>query len=612
MSEPAVSVEAPEPVRVFEAGGQERAAASAPETAATAGPSELQVLVDRLAGDRPPVHQVWVAPLPAVEPLDAVLTGPPWWHGGERAEGLRAVVGRLDLPAEQRTEPFELDLSGSGGHLAVVGSPRTGKSTVLRTLAASLIWRHTPAQVQLYAIDLGGGLLSALAGAPHVGGIAGKLDREAVTRVVRQLRTEVEDREQAFREAGHESMSDARGAGAFPDLFLLIDGWEAFKREFEGLDRELEELAATGLSFGVHVVVAANRWAEIRPALLDNLGTRLELRLHDAIDSLVSRQAASSLPAEVPGRGLTTDALHFQIALPRVDGVAEDEGTAAALGALVADAAEHWSGAPAPPIRLLPRVLDPQRLPPPSPREGVPFGVEERGLDPVWARFEGPDPHFLVFGDSQSGKSSLLRGLGRGLVAAYPPEELQLVVVDVRRSLIDLAHDPHVMTYAASPPAAQEAAERLRAIAGERMAPADASPLAGPTWEGPRYVVLFDDYDLVTGPTGGPLQPLLDVLAVGGDVGLHVVLARRVGGSARGAYEAVFSRLRELGSPGMLLSGDPGEGPLLGGTKAAPQPAGRGLFVRRGERPVLVQTAFSPPTPVPGSAVSSSWTSGES
>jgi hypothetical protein len=84
------------------------------------------------------------------------------------------------------------------------------------------------------------------------------------------------------------------------------------------------------------------------------------------------------------------------------------------------------------------------------------------------------------------------------------------------------------------------------------------------------------------------------VLAVGGDVGLHVVLARRVGGSARGAYEAVFGRLRELGSPGVLLSGDPGEGPLLGGAKAQPQPAGRGLLVRRGERPVLIQTAFSP------------------
>jgi DNA segregation ATPase FtsK/SpoIIIE, S-DNA-T family len=306
----------------------------------------------------------------------------------------------------------------------------------------------------------------------------------------------------------------------------------------------------------------------------------------------------------VPGRGLTMDPLHFQAALPRVDGVARDEGTAAALGELVGEAAERWTEAPAPPIRLLPRELDPRQLPPPSAREGVPFGVEERGLDPVWIRLGGADPHFLVFGDSQSGKSSLLRGLGRGLIAAHSPEDLQLVVVDVRRSLIDLAHDPHVLAYAASPPAAQAAAERLRSIVGERMAPADASPLAGPSWEGPHYIVLFDDYDLVTGPTGGPLQPLLDVLAVGGDVGLHVVLARRVGGSARGAYEAVFGRLRELGSPGVLLSGDPGEGPLLGGTKAHPQPPGRGLYVRRGERPVLVQTAFSPPTPVPGASVS--------
>ena len=600
-----VPVAAPAAVRAFDAGERGPDGAAAPELSASpGGPSELQVLVEQLTGDQPPVHQVWVAPLPEAESLDAVLSDEPWWRGGERSEGLRARVGRLDRPSEQRTEPFELDLAGAGGHAAVVGSPRTGKSTLLRTLAAALIWRHTPAQAQIYAIDLGGGLLNALTGAPHVGGVAGKLDKEAVTRVVRQLRTEVEDREQAFREAGHESMTAARNAGSFADLFLFVDGWEAFKREFEGLDREVEELAATGLSFGVHVVVAANRWAEIRPALLDNLGTRLELRLHDAIDSLVSRQAASALPADLPGRGLTMDGLHFQAALPRVDGIAQDEGTAAALGELVAEAAERWSGPAAPPIRLLPRELGPRQLPPPSAREGVAIGVEERGLDPVWARFAGPDPHFLVFGDSQSGKSSLLRGLGRGLIAAHSPEDLQLVVVDVRRSLIDLAHDEHVMAYAASPPAAQQAAERLRTIAGERMAPADASPLAGPSWQGPRYVVLFDDYDLVAGPTGGPLAPLLDVLAVGGDIGLHVVLARRVGGSARGAYEAVFGRLRELGSPGVLLSGDRAEGPLLGGTKAEAQPAGRGLLVRRGERPVLIQTAFSPPTPGPGAATS--------
>ena len=248
-----IQVEPTAPVRVFDPGEGVPVVAAAAD-APVGGPSELQVLVDRLTGDQEPVHQVWVAPLPEAEPLESVLSDPPWWRARERAEGLRAVLGRLDRPSEQRTEPFDVDLAGAGGHLAVVGSPRTGKSTMLRTLATALMWRHTPAQVQIYGIDLGGGLLNVLDGAPHVGGIAGKLDREAVTRIVRQLRTEVEDREQTFRGAGHESMTQARSAGAVPDVLLLIDGWEAFKREFEGLDREVEELAATGLSFGVHVV----------------------------------------------------------------------------------------------------------------------------------------------------------------------------------------------------------------------------------------------------------------------------------------------------------------------------------------------------------------------
>jgi S-DNA-T family DNA segregation ATPase FtsK/SpoIIIE len=59
----------------------------------------------------------------------------------------------------------------------------------------------------------------------------------------------------------------------------------------------------------------------------------------------------------------------------------------------------------------------------------------------------------------------------------------------------------------------------------------------------------------------------------------------------------VFGRVRELGSPGLILSGEPAEGALIGGVKAAPQPPGRGLLVRRGERPQLVQTAHFTPVP---------------
>jgi DNA segregation ATPase FtsK/SpoIIIE, S-DNA-T family len=105
--------------------------------------------------------------------------------------------------------------------------------------------------------------------------------------------------------------------------------------------------------------------------------------------------------------------------------------------------------------------------------------------------------------------------------------------------------------------------------------------------------VVVDDYDLVGSPSGNPLLPLVDLLAQGRDLGLHVVLARRVGGMARGGFEPLLGRLRELRQPGLIMSGDPSEGALVGTCRATPQPAGRGLFVRRKQRPVLVQTVMT-------------------
>jgi DNA segregation ATPase FtsK/SpoIIIE, S-DNA-T family len=564
-------------------------------------PTDLELIVERLArgrGDGPPVHQVWLPPLEPERALGDVGPGEPWWSGDGVHGGLELPVGLLDLPTQQRIEPHVLDLSGTGGHVAVVGAPRTGKSTVVRTIMASAIRRYTPDQVRFYAVDLGGGGLAALEGAPHVGGVTGKLDREAVERVVHQLLGEIEDREAALARLRVESMAQIRAlraAGEFDgdegelaDVFLVIDGWAAFKSEFPELDRDVERIAAAGLSYGVHVMVTANRWADMRSALLDNLGTRLELRLNDPIDSDVSRAAAASVPAGIPGRGIDADGTHFQAALPRFDGRSTTEGLSEAVRELAAESAARWHGLAAEPIRLLPRQLDPSELPPPRP-DAIPVGLEERRLEPVELDPVGGDPHLLVFGDAETGKSSLLRLLASGIAATSDPEEAQLVLVDVRRSLADLAGLPHVRNHVTSPQALAAVLEELRGVLEPRVPGAGAQLAAG----GPRVYVLFDDYDLSSGPASSPLAPLHDLLPLGREAGLHVVLARRVAGSARGAYERGFQLVRELGSPGLIMSGDASEGPLVGGEKARTLPPGRGLFVRRGRSPMVVQIAFA-------------------
>jgi S-DNA-T family DNA segregation ATPase FtsK/SpoIIIE len=112
-------------------------------------------------------------------------------------------------------------------------------------------------------------------------------------------------------------------------------------------------------------------------------------------------------------------------------------------------------------------------------------------------------------------------------------------------------------------------------------------------WIGPELYLLVDDYDLLVGPTGSPLAPLLDVLPQSRDVGLHVILARASGGAGRALYEPVLQRMRELSTPGIVLSGSPEEGPLIGNVAPIRLVPGRGRLHHRRHGTRLVQTALS-------------------
>ena len=111
-------------------------------------------------------------------------------------------------------------------------------------------------------------------------------------------------------------------------------------------------------------------------------------------------------------------------------------------------------------------------------------------------------------------------------------------------------------------------------------------------WHGPELFLLVDDYDLVATAGNNPLAALIELLPQARDIGLHLVVARRVGGAARALYEPVLQRLRELDSPGLLMSGNREEGQLIGTLKPSPQPPGRGHLVRRRDGTQLIQTAW--------------------
>ncbi|ALG13857.1 type VII secretion protein EccCa [Kibdelosporangium phytohabitans] len=597
-----------EPVRPAEQPKEQKPEGGAEE-------SELDVIVKRLIGQGAPAHEVWLPPLETPNSLDTLLSPlqPTDDRGmtvpGHFANGrLQVPLGIIDKPFEQRRDLLTADFSGAMGHAAIVGGPQSGKSMLLRTLIMSMALTHTPQEAQFYCLDLGGGTLASLRGLPHVGGVASRLDPDLARRMVAEITSLITEREQQFRDHNIDSMIDFRNRkrqgqiadDPFGDVFLIVDGWLNFRQEFESLEAQVVNLVAQGLSYGVHVIVAASRWAEIRPAVKDLMGTRFELRLGDPTESDIDRRVAVNVPAGRPGRGLTRDKLHFLVGLPRIDGSSSAED----VGAGVQDAAnrirQSWRGQPAPAIRLLPDLMpydDLIKLDKHRNTRLIPIGVNEDELAPVYVDFDA-EPHFLAFADGESGKTNLLRNIVRGIMERYSEDDVVILLVDYRRTMLGFINTGHLLGYAVS---ANQLNEMMKDVVGslkKRLPGPDTTQEQLKTrswWSGPELFVIVDDYDLVATAGGNPLQPLQEFLPQAKDVGMHMIVARRSGGASRASFDPIIGKLKELSSPGLVMSASKDEGVLLGNYKSKPLPPGRGVMVTRKLGQQLIHTSWLQP-----------------
>ncbi|MEV0225232.1 type VII secretion protein EccCa [Streptomyces sp. NPDC050704] len=572
------------------------------------GPTVMSVMVDQLATAAPPVRRIWLPPLPdavtldtAAGPLHADTEGLRLAH---RDGPMRIPLGTLDDPAQQRQQPWLLDLTVAGGHTAVIGGPQSGKTTLLRTLALSLALTHTPEDVAVYGLDLVGGGLSALTGLPHVGGIAGRADHERAARTVAEVRTMLGRREELFREYGIDSVDQLRhlrGKGRLPqlgstDVVLLIDGFGALRDEFADLDDAVTDLLKRGGGYGIHVVAGMLRWNDVRIATQSMFGTRVELRLNDPADSGIDRKLSETLSPDTPGRILTDGKLFAQVALPRIDNRPETGDLTPALERTARTIRAGWHGDVAAPVRVLPTRLPAAKLPSPAAEPGrIPIGVDQDALAPALLDLFGSDQHLLILGDNECGKTNLLGLIAGQLIERYSDQELVFGVFDPRRGLRGVVPEAYRGGYAHNAKLAAALATGITTELEKRL-PETADPdtlSTEPVFTGPRIVILVDDYDILTTAGQQPLAPFLPYVSSAQDIGLHFVITRRVAGSSRALYEPLLTTLRETGTAALVMTGDRTEGQLFPGLYASAQPPGRGTLVRRGRHHQLVQTALT-------------------
>jgi DNA segregation ATPase FtsK/SpoIIIE, S-DNA-T family len=488
-------------------------AGPAPTTPRSAGETDLAAFARYVTafaatrGGRLP-HRPWCPPLPETLPA-AALDPPP---ASATAPTGRLRVGLLDRPDRQSQEPLELDLDDPGTWLAV-GGPRSGRTTLLRTVLAEAVHRYGAEDLHVHVLATGGSPLTRDASElPHTGTVVDSEDALRVVRLVDRLAQEV-----AARRATTAVHPRAR-------VLLLVDGLEAVGALLDDADPAhgsgaLLRLARDGAAAGLTCVLTTDRAAPgSRVAAVAR--ERLVLPLPDRADYAVAGISPRAVPGcRPPGRALVgEDAVECQFALPRpLDAVPRARPLAGSRPVAVVEL-------PPDPEFVLPAGRIGSGRPEdlavplgPGGDEGMPVTVD-------LLRAAG----LLVTGPPRSGRSRTLAAVAAHVTALGVP-------------LLWLGHPPGAVGV------------------DDALDPGDTAGLAAWASALPHAlgVVLADD-------VGSPAEwPVLTALPPAGSGPRVVLVAASTAGQLAGHFQGPVAALRRDRS-GLLLCPGPGDGDLLG------------------------------------------------
>ncbi len=550
-------------------------------------PTDLACLVDavRDAAERSGVAAPpppWLPALPEQARLDEVaqLAGV-----GLPDDPLVLPFGLVDIPAEQRRGLAVLDLADAG-NLAVVGSARSGRSTVLRTLAAAVGIRTSPRDVHLYGVDCGNNALLPLQGLPHTGAVVTRDQPDRLARLTRRLRAEISRRQQVLAEHAFADAAEQR-AGSRPDqrlpyLVVLLDRWEGFLQAFEDYDGgtlvdQWVQILQEGPAAGVRVVLTGDRSLLVGrvSTLAEN---RVMLRMTEPSDYGAIGMSPKDVPTHVPdGRAFrSADRAEVQVSVLADGGGADEVAALHEIARAATETARAERGAVDVPAGQVPFRVDvlPARISltealaldgPQLAPTAVPAGVGGDALALHGLDAEEHGPGLLVIGPRRSGRSTALltmavSALDRGWrVGAVTPR---------RSPLRDLAGRDGVLGVLGPEATAAETTDLLA-----RLVP-----------DGVPTLLLVDDLELVG--TDGPIADAVVEHLAGLRDAPGLVAAAGSPDELSGAYRGPVPALKRSRSGLVLAPSSPNDGDLFGirlpRSALGGGAAGRGLLVTSG------------------------------
>jgi DNA segregation ATPase FtsK/SpoIIIE, S-DNA-T family len=239
------------------------------------------------------------------------------WSSSRKSRRLRVAVGCGE------SGPVELDLAEDGPHALIVGSARSGKTDLARTIVASLIASNDPSAVNIICVEPSdGSSFASFSGVAHVVGSVEMFDEHGGVRLLRALQSEITRRARVLAENHAVSLADYHstdrqtvdknvdfrpdGVHPIPRLVVVVDDADDVMTRHAAFLPQLIELADRSRHLGLHLILTVGQLSRsIEHSLKSFANIRIGLRMNDPVEAtaLMGNRDPVQISLHTPGRG---------------------------------------------------------------------------------------------------------------------------------------------------------------------------------------------------------------------------------------------------------------------------------------------------------------------
>ncbi len=328
------------------------------------------------------VRKLWLDEIPAYITVSGLAEKYSYVH---EDRSLEVIIGEYDDPFNQEQNILSLNISEAGNTI-IYGSAGSGKELFLNTFICGLLENYSPDQVNLFIVDFGSEALQMYAKAPQVGNVILSTDEEQLTRLMRILKEQINERKKMLAEyGGNPELYEKSTGNTISSIITIIDNYAAVNELYEDVIEDIAYITREGSKYRIYFVVTASSVNEVKYKVLQNFGRQYVLQMNDKSDyTSVLGSVKGVYPSKIYGRGLfmTDRAYEFQTAH-----VCRDEEMQAYISGLIDELNRDYRDAEVIKVPVVPENLIPDDITAMGTIDKIQVGVDLEFVKPVYFNY---------------------------------------------------------------------------------------------------------------------------------------------------------------------------------------------------------------------------------